>query len=145
MPRIVQPGADMSDLFKLSQLTKLVVGGDAITDSTADYVLSELFRLRELRIQHSNFLSDVGVLSLTSLDRLTMLRVLHCDGISHRVTAAESWGIQSQVGAYPFRHAGTTSGRVFLYLRRRQLYVVQTLYSHSTLLLCMWRRYCSWW
>jgi hypothetical protein len=78
VPGTVQPGVDFRPLLQLNKLTQLELKGAAVTDDTAASVLRQLTRLQHLSITHSEGLTDVILLSLTTLKQLTRLQLLGC-------------------------------------------------------------------
>jgi hypothetical protein len=78
VPGTVQPGADFSPLLQLNRLAQLELKGAAVTDDTAASVSRQLTSLQHLDITYSDGVTDVSLLSLTTLRQLTRLRLLDC-------------------------------------------------------------------
>jgi hypothetical protein len=78
VPGTVQPGADFAPLLQLHAFTHLGLRGAAVTDDTAASVLRQLTGLQHLDITCSQGVTDVSLLSLTTLKQLTRLQLRDC-------------------------------------------------------------------
>eukprot|EP00775_Hariotina_reticulata_P000591 gene591-875_t len=85
LPGLILPGADKRILLHWKKsLTSLAVGGIAFTDASVTAVLLKMTNLHELIIKNSPSVSDLGLLSLTALTKLTELKVANC-GLSEDI------------------------------------------------------------
>jgi HPt (histidine-containing phosphotransfer) domain-containing protein len=72
IPGMVQRGVDMSPLLRLTALTELFVGGEAINDAVASGVLAQMTDLKELMLFCVPELTERGEAALATLKRTSL-------------------------------------------------------------------------
>uniref|UniRef100_A0A383WDB7 Uncharacterized protein n=1 Tax=Tetradesmus obliquus TaxID=3088 RepID=A0A383WDB7_TETOB len=86
---LMQPGAavynNMKPLLRLTALRELCVGGRAVNDDVACFVLARLSSLQRLGVFAAGNFTDEGLRALTRLQQLQHLEVVGC-GISAEVS-----------------------------------------------------------
>jgi hypothetical protein len=88
IPCILDQGAELESLLRLTALTNLCVGGIEIDDSVAATVLSQMTVLQRLDVYAAEELTDSGLLTLRALTQLTYLMAWDC-GVSRAVTGMQ--------------------------------------------------------